>query len=87
MRTSDGHEEQELSYSDNSSGNIHDNNNVDSNVARDTFDFGYDNIKNREMNNGNEERDKNNDRYYNITNHRKWKNYNNDDNQYGMAKI
>ncbi len=91
MRTSDGHKEQQLSYSDKSNGNKHDNNNVDSNMARGkvlrTFDFGYDNIKDREMNNGNEERDKNNDRYYNITNQRQWKKYNNDDKQYGIAKI
>ena len=55
-----------VSISDNSDGNMYEHNNGDSNMTRGkvlcTFDFRYNNIKDREMNNGNEERDKNNDR-------------------------
>ena len=62
-RTSNDHEQQKLCCTENTDVNIYENKAGDSNVARGSFPHnihdGYDNIKDNEINNGNDDRDKN----------------------------
>ncbi len=90
IRTSNDHEQQQLCCTENSDVNIYENNAGDSNVARGgvlhNIHDGYDNIKDNEINNGNDDRDRNNERDYDNRNKKINKDCNNDENHNAIGE-